>query len=619
MDYLCKCSEGEKITLLSNRFTNKVLDVTRSHIVRKIVDKINNDGGKFGLCLDATTDISCVHQISVVVRYLNEKGHNKVVEDTIAIVECKDSTGKGTFDVIEKLFNEIGLDMKNIIGCSFDGALNMRSENVGVVHFLKIQNNDLIYTWCFAHRLNIAVSNSCKSSVRIKNLLQSAEETATFLRSSYKRMNIWTTVAQNVPGYKSKTRLKLIGQTRWSAKDHAVGNIVRTEYHLFAVIRCFAEVCNIDNLEQKALTAACNIFRTWTTYENILFTYLLHKVFSLLSPVTKALQNYGLNLIDAMALIKKLFANLCDIEQLFEKFVQEAHAMILKVNNLIEMDQYFQSTGTGKIKIPNQREKIKIVEVCTTDMQLFITGIKSLIQTLFLNEFDDEDRIYKEISFLDLKYLAKELEINATISLRTLSKLIYLEDDATLIKELKLFQIEFAMHQQEIHPIPFEEFPLFQENNEAVPNNIRSHQSEELAEQQYQTADFLPLIIESLDDLEDVPDIDNNSVITIGNACSCIDCILEYIESSANTMQRYKNIFKAYKLVAMLPSTQVKCERDFSRLKYIKNRLRNSLGQEKFQNLMIISLGNKWLNEINLEEIIDEIALTSKKGKQILS
>lgn len=166
MKYLSKCKEGMKTTLLSDKFTSKVLEAVRLHIVRKIVENINNGGGKFGLCVDTTTDISGVHQASVVVRYLASKGTDsiQVIEDTVAILECKHSSGEGIFLLIKALFDVIGLKMNNIIGCSFDGASNMRSENVGVVYHLKLLNQLLIYTWCFAHRFNLVVSNSCKKS-----------------------------------------------------------------------------------------------------------------------------------------------------------------------------------------------------------------------------------------------------------------------------------------------------------------------------------------------------------------------------------------------------------------------------------------------------------------------
>lgn len=75
----------------------------------------------------------------------------------------------------------------------------------------------------------------------------------------------------------------------------------------------------------------------------------------------------------------------------------------------------------------------------------------------------------------------------------------------------------------------------------------------------------------------------------------------------------YENINKLYKYVALLPATQVKCERDFSKLKFIKNRLRSSLCEKSLENLMILSVEARMFENLHLEDIIDEIIASSNK------
>lgn len=62
-----------------------------------------------------------------------------------------------------------------------------------------------------------------------------------------------------------------------------------------------------------------------------------------------------------------------------------------------------------------------------------------------------------------------------------------------------------------------------------------------------------------------------------------------------------------------VPCTEVSCERVFSKLKIVKNKLRNSLGQEPFSNLMLVSC--KWdiFQYINKNKIIDDIGCTSEE------
>lgn len=60
----------------------------------------------------------------------------------------------------------------------------------------------------------------------------------------------------------------------------------------------------------------------------------------------------------------------------------------------------------------------------------------------------------------------------------------------------------------------------------------------------------------------------------------------------------------------MLPMTQVKCERDFSKLKITKNRLRTSVSDTSLENIMIVSSNSDMFEKIPLNQIIDMIIAT---------
>lgn len=78
-----------------------------------------------------------------------------------------------------------------------------------------------------------------------------------------------------------------------------------------------------------------------------------------------------------------------------------------------------------------------------------------------------------------------------------------------------------------------------------------------------------------------------------------------------NNRGRFEDLYKIYKYVAILPTTQVKCERDFSTLKITKNRIRSVLSSKKLKYLMIISLCSDIFEDINLDHIVDEICVSS--------
>lgn len=173
-------------TFLSNSFITSTLFATRKYLVRTIVNAINGNGGQYGLLMDGSQDISCKELISVVVRYINDT--NEIVEHTISFFNAKDTSGEALYESLRTIITEVGLSLGNVVGCSFDGAWNMRSEFCGVNSFLQAENMYCIYIWCLSHRFNLVVSFATKHSPQIKSILKTAEDSAKMFRSSYIKM-----------------------------------------------------------------------------------------------------------------------------------------------------------------------------------------------------------------------------------------------------------------------------------------------------------------------------------------------------------------------------------------------------------------------------------------------
>jgi hypothetical protein len=71
----------------------------------------------------------------------------------------------------------------------------------------------------------------------------------------------------------------------------------------------------------------------------------------------------------------------------------------------------------------------------------------------------------------------------------------------------------------------------------------------------------------------------------------------------------------AYKYLLCLPVTHVACERSFSSLKYIINRLRNKLINEYTEAFMLMSVEIEISINIDSDQIIDLLSQKSKLSK----
>lgn len=175
-EHVKKCQETARsghrnyLTFLSKRFIDNALCIIQNHLVKTIVSDINKGGGFFGVLMDGSQDVSCKEQISTVVRYVDQS--KNIVERTICFFNAsKDTSGKGLYDALRSALFICGLSLSKAVGCSFDGASNMRSDNVGVKTRILQDNPNCVYTWCMSHRFNLVVKTATSSSQEIKTIL----------------------------------------------------------------------------------------------------------------------------------------------------------------------------------------------------------------------------------------------------------------------------------------------------------------------------------------------------------------------------------------------------------------------------------------------------------------
>ena len=80
----------------------------------------------------------------------------------------------------------------------------------------------------------------------------------------------------------------------------------------------------------------------------------------------------------------------------------------------------------------------------------------------------------------------------------------------------------------------------------------------------------------------------------------------------------YSLLYQAYKVILTLFVTQVGCERAFSRLRYVKNRLRNQLCEDRLDSLLLMCVERDVLLRISNHTIIDELAEMTTEMRRLL-
>ena len=68
----------------------------------------------------------------------------------------------------------------------------------------------------------------------------------------------------------------------------------------------------------------------------------------------------------------------------------------------------------------------------------------------------------------------------------------------------------------------------------------------------------------------------------------------------------YPNVSIAYRILFTVPVTVASAERNFSKLKLLKNYLRSTMTQERLNDLATLCIEKKLLDEIDINSIIDD-------------
>ena len=90
---------------------------------------------------------------------------------------------------------------------------------------------------------------------------------------------------------------------------------------------------------------------------------------------------------------------------------------------------------------------------------------------------------------------------------------------------------------------------------------------------------------------------------------------LQLIENELD--EAFSNVSIMFKIYLCMFVTNCKGERSFSKLKLLKNHLRNTMGQDRLSALAILAIENELLKTIDFSDIISEFAEAKCRRKSL--
>jgi len=110
-------------------------------------------------------------------------------------------------------------------------------------------------------------------------------------------------------------------------------------------------------------------------------------------------------------------------------------------------------------------------------------------------------------------------------------------------------------------------------------------------------------------------DPDEGVRVCKGNCSNCMGCVLTLLTGYRYQCRRYN---KCRRTALTLPCTVVSCERSFSKLRFVKSRLRSLNGQELLESLLLCSVEFDLLKAIDNDTVYRKLSVKSPKFRKLL-
>ena len=135
----------------------------------------------FSIVAYEAADSSHKEQLSLVLRFV-DSGMN-IREDFIQFVHFNGFSGEELAATIMRTLNNHSLELPNCIGQAYDGAWAVPSVKNGCSSVILRSNKYPLYTHCYSHRMNLAISKRFTFQC-IRNVLEHIKEISYFFNIS---------------------------------------------------------------------------------------------------------------------------------------------------------------------------------------------------------------------------------------------------------------------------------------------------------------------------------------------------------------------------------------------------------------------------------------------------
>ena len=331
---------------VSHDIQNEYLQIMALRIVREISSNIRN-AGCYTLMADECTDISNKEQFTICIRWVDEDLEDH--EDFIGLYEVPTIDANTLVQAIRDTLLRMGLSVSQCRGQCYDGASNMSGKKTGVATRILSQEKRAIYTHCYGHALNLAVSNTIKQSQICNEALEVAFEICRLIKYSPKRNNAFDQIkAKNGDEDVPSVGIRKFCSTRWTVRGESISSILEN----YNVLKQLWGECLEKRNDADIKGRIIGVNTQMTKYKLLFGLCLCERILKITDHLSKTIQHENMSASEAQVIAKQT------IRTLEKMRADEQFTLFFEyVNKVRENTHTDEPTLPRKRKMPSRFEE----------------------------------------------------------------------------------------------------------------------------------------------------------------------------------------------------------------------------------------------------------------------
>lgn len=281
-----------KTTYMSSDSQNEFIKLLADEC-KLLIDKELDAASFTAVIADTTPDVSNDDQLTVAVRYVNEKG--TPCERLLETKKVHDKSGAGLAKAILDAAQERKIKTDTIRFQTYDSASAMSGRYKGAQQVLsELLERPIIYTACLPHGSNLAIEHGSNASRIVSYMYDTLEALYVFFSASTKRHFHLSEILKNA---ENRLQLTNLSKTRWSARPEAI----KAVWASYEEICCsLQEISSDENFDKESRNKAFGLLTKIKSFDFIFTIMFIKNVMYKMKMMIDILQTEELDVSGAL-------------------------------------------------------------------------------------------------------------------------------------------------------------------------------------------------------------------------------------------------------------------------------------------------------------------------------